>query len=35
MTNALTGGSLPKAQVEIPATIRKKNELAKRNGSGI
>ncbi|KEK15564.1 hypothetical protein LR3_07260 [Limosilactobacillus reuteri] len=29
MTNALTGGALPKAQVEIPATIRKKMSLQK------
>ncbi len=35
MINALTGGASPKGQMEILATVRKKTELAKRNGSGI
>jgi hypothetical protein len=35
MTNALTGGALPKGQMAIPTTVCKKTELAKRNGSGI
>lgn len=30
MTNALTGEASPKGQLVIPATVRKKTELAKK-----